>query len=136
VYGGVFSTLVTIILEIYPHEPAFLVRAIDRKTFLRGELPPFGAIDFLNGRAGPDDLVLDIGAWAISYGPYPGNIYEVYRPERKYLTADVNDLHIRRYSYLILPDAANTVELEQTAARVRTLVLQYDDGNFRVYRLQ
>ena len=136
VYCGVFSTLVTIILEMYPHEPAFLARAIDRKTFLRGELPPFGAIDFLNGRAGPGDLVLDIGGWAVSYAPFPGNIYEVYRKDRKYLTGDVNDLANRPYKYLILPDATNTPELEQAAARVRSLTVQYDDGNFRVYRLQ
>ena len=44
VYCGVFSTLVTIILEMYPHEPAFLARVIDRKAFLRAELPPFKAI--------------------------------------------------------------------------------------------
>jgi 4-amino-4-deoxy-L-arabinose transferase-like glycosyltransferase len=135
-YCGVFAVLVTVILEMYPHQPALLAHRIDNRQFLRAELLPFGAIDFLNGRAGPTDLVLSIGCWAVSYAPFPARVNHVYRNERQYSKADVAELSRRPYRFLILPEAANTPQVEEAASRERQIALQYSDSNFRVYEVR
>jgi hypothetical protein len=133
-YCAVFSTLVTVILEMYPSQPALLMRSITGDEFLRRELAPFGAIHALNGQAGPDDLVLSVGAWSISYAPFPARVNHIYRDERRYTPADLAELGRLPYRFLILPAAQNLAELERAAASIRPVQLIYSDSKFRLYR--
>jgi len=135
-YAAVFATLVTVILEMYPRQPALLAGRIDRRQFLSAELTPFSAIDFLNGRAGRGDLVLSVGNWAVSYAPYPADVNHVYRNERYYFTNDLAELALRPYRFLILPASENLAELVQAARAIRAVELLHADSHFRVYRVK
>lgn len=134
VYCFGFATLVTVILEAYPSQPAFLLNRISREEFLRRELPPFGVMQALHGRAGPDDLVLSIGAWSIAYAPFPGKVNHVYRNSRAYTPADLAPAGDRSYAFLILPAASNLNELKRQADQYGRWEAVYSDPYFRLYR--
>jgi hypothetical protein len=135
-YCAVFSTLVTVILEMYPSQPALLAGAITKEEFLRRELKPSGAIQALNGRAGPNDLVLSVGAWSISYAPFPARVNHIYRNERLYSVEDVAELTRQPYRFLILPVADNLPDLERAATAIHALRLIYADQQFRLYEVR
>jgi len=135
-YCFVFATLVTVILEMYPSQPGLLRGAIDKQEFLRRELMPYGVVRALEGRAGPGDRVYSVGAWAIGYAPFPGQINLVYRTTRIYTVEDLQELSRDRFAFLILPVADNLAELERAAAALHTVRSVYADKHFRLYRLE
>ncbi len=136
IYCFVFATLVTVILEMYPSQPALWTGAIDKQEFLQRELMPYGVIRALQGRAGPNDRVLSIGAWAISYAPFPAQINHIYQSTRQYSAEDLQELSRDRYKFLILPVSPNSAELEGAAARIRPIKYLHGDQHFRLYRVE
>jgi hypothetical protein len=132
----IVAMLVTIVMELAPPQPQFLLHWIDGNTYLRQALPPFGAVEFLQKKATRDDYILSIGDWAAAYSPNPSRFQHVYNNARTYGTSDLeNELPLAPWRYLILPNSANRKELESFVCRTRLLREEYSDANFSVYEL-
>jgi hypothetical protein len=100
----ILAMLVTIVMELAPPQPQFLLHWIDGNTYLRQALPPFGAVEFLQKKATRDDYILSIGDWAASYSPNPSRFQHVYNNAWTYGTSDLeNELPFAPWRYLILP---------------------------------
>jgi hypothetical protein len=125
-YGFVFALYVTVVVELHPALPGYLLRLTGRETFLTQALPPFGAMHALRGLAGPEDLVYAVGNWAVAYAPYPNQVNHYYRTERDYPMGLLAELQNRPYRWLVVP--ADFAALPQYEPR-------YRDGHFVVYRL-
>jgi hypothetical protein len=125
-YGFVFALFVTVVMELHPALPGYLLRLTSREAFLAQALPPFGAMHALRGMAGPDELVYAVGNWAIAYAPYPNQVQHYYRTERRYTLARLDELAKRSYRWLIVPvDFPALPQYEQ----------RYRDAHFILYRL-
>lgn len=125
-YGFVFALYVTVVVELHPALPGYVLRMTSREAFLAQALPPFGAMHALRGMAGPEDLVYAVGNWAIAYAPYPNQVNHYYRTSRRYNLEHLEELRQRPYRWLIVP--ADFPALPQYEER-------YRDGHFMVYRL-
>jgi hypothetical protein len=115
-YVFVFALPVTVILEVYTAEPAFLARAMSEEAALEKALPPFRVMHDLKDFAGPDDNVLSIGNWAICYAPFPARVRELLLP-RAYTPEDLEDLNSGRFRFVILPDSPNGAELRNALTK-------------------
>jgi len=125
-YGFVFALYVTVVVELHPALPGYLLRVTSREAFLSQALPPFGAMHALRGLAGPDELVYAVGNWAIAYAPYPNQVNHYYRTARQYTLAQLDELAQKPYRWLIVPvDFPPLPQYEQ----------RYRDAHFMVYRL-
>lgn len=125
-YGFVFALYVTVVVELHPALPGYLLRLTSREAFLAQALPPFGAMQALRGLAGPEELVYAVGNWAIAYAPFPNQVNHYYRTERIYTLSQLEELEQRPYRWLIVP--ADFPALSQYEQR-------YRDAHFMVYRL-
>lgn len=134
-WAFLFALPVTIIQELHPATPRYLVGSMTRDEFLEIALPPYAAARSLEGVAGAGDLVLSIGGWALAHFPYPAAVDEVFRNERDYGAADLARLSERRYRFLVLPAAPNIAELEAAARGFARLKPLFQDRWFRVYEL-
>ena len=136
IYCFVFSLLVTIIQEMVPQLPRLLTFTMQQTDFLREFLPPFGAMEYLNKVARPEDKILSIGNYAIAYAPYPAQVKHLFNNDRKYTTDDVHrELPKLNYRYLILPVGPDLQSLEESARKHRALAEVYAGPDFRLYLL-
>lgn len=104
-YVFVFALPVTVLLEVFAAQPAFLARRIDETEALRRALPAFDVMQRLSTIAGPADRVLSIGNYALCYAPFPANVKEVLSMTGEYAAADLAPLDSGQFRFLILPDA-------------------------------
>jgi hypothetical protein len=125
-YGFAFALYVTVVVELHPALPGYLLRLTSREAFLAQALPPFGAMHALRGMAGPEELVYAVGNWSVAYAPYPNQVNHLYRNSRVYSLEHLGELARLPYRWLIVP--ADFPPLPQYEER-------YRDAHFRLYRL-
>jgi hypothetical protein len=104
-YGLAFALLPAMVLEVNAPQLAYFSGKLDRAGYLRRALADYGAIEFLNERAGPADEVLAVNNCASAYAVDPARFRCVrffsMLPERAQLIGDL--VESMEPKYLILP---------------------------------
>lgn len=130
-YVFVFALPVTVIVEVFAAQPAFLARRLSTEAALERALPAFAVMSRLAEHAGPEDDVLSIGNYAVCYAPYPANVKEVLAMDRPYGEADLAPLRTGLFKYVVVPDTLeNTGSLSDWQPREL-----YRSGGFRLLEL-
>jgi hypothetical protein len=131
-----FSLPVVIVIEMAPAQIPLFLKQIDRATFLRRTLAPYGAVEFLEQHATASDSIASIGNLAAAYAPNPANFHLVYNTERIYRPDLVRLVLHPEDRYLILPNGPGLTDLESAARQDRRLTRIYQDANFVVDALE
>ncbi len=132
----VASLPIIILIEMAPAQIPLFLKQIDRATFLRRTLPPYGALEFLSQHATASDSIASVGDWASAYAPNPANFHLFYRTGRQYDPSSVFRVLLPEDRYIILPARPNVAELESAARQDHRLTRLYRDHDFVVDALQ
>ena len=131
-----FALTVTVILEVNAPQFRYFTMNLDKEGFLREALLTYPSLEFLKGRAGPNDLVLGYDNCSRAYAPFPGQ-FSCSGENRFFTASEVLRRNLRAldYKYLILPDTPEFQAILAEVSSGQQSAQVFSDGVFAVHEL-
>lgn len=131
-----FSLTVMFILEVNAPQFRLFAKKLDGEGYLSEALLTYPSLEYLKGRAGPNDLVYSLRNCSRAYAPYPDRFVCAYhRSSSEGFERAEQNLAARDYRYMILPEGPDYQPVLETQLQKRRVEHLFSDENFAVYEL-